>query len=86
MEGCCSGGICETINSKIILFNLDCYYLNWRNPMKTGVIVATINLFFFLMTVSNLNLFVILTYLFLFYVVSGIVVTQLMGKPEKEYK
>jgi hypothetical protein len=36
------------------------------------------------MAVSKLNIFVLIAYLFLFYVIAGIVIAKFMGKVEEE--
>jgi hypothetical protein len=88
MEKCCSGGICESLDSKkiflISFFFLDCVYLNWKSPFATGGLLAGINLFFLLLTATDMNLLVILTYIALFYVVSGVVIAQFLDKTVNE--
>lgn len=86
MEGCC-GSVCSMLNGKRF-FNydiLECDYLNWKKPALTGGILASINLFFLAILISDMSLFTILAYFFLFYVIAGIIITQFSEKSENEY-
>jgi hypothetical protein len=47
-------------------------------------VLGLVNLFFLTMVISKLNVFVLLAYFFLFYLVSSVVVAQFMTKTDKE--
>ena len=84
MESCCDAQICKSIDSITIKLILDCDLLNWTKPSITGSLLALVNALFLIMAVSKLNICVLLAYMFLFYVVSGVVIAQFMNKPEPE--
>jgi hypothetical protein len=69
----------------VIIPNLDCKYLNWRDPKVTGLIVGTVNLLFVALCFSKLSLASIACYMFLFYIIAGIILSTFMEKPKKEY-
>jgi hypothetical protein len=58
--------------------------LNWSDPKFTGLILGSINITFILLWTAEMNLFTILGYLSLFYILSGIVVGKVMTKEQPE--
>lgn len=83
MEDSC-GSMCNVLKGKINLIKSDCEWLNWKKPAVTGGILALINLFFLAMAISGMNLFTILSYFFLFYVVAGIAIAKFSEATDTE--
>jgi hypothetical protein len=72
------------LNNKIL--KIECEALNWKNPKYSFSILGIMNLYFLLTFFTDMNFITIVSYLFLFYVVSGIAVSKFIEKQEKEYK
>ena len=59
-----------------------CEILNWNDKMMTGMILSSLNLAFFIHWLSDINIFTLAAYLLLFYIIAGIVISQIMKKEE----
>jgi len=59
--------------------------MTWKNPQRSGILLVSINLTFFLYWYFGLNIVTILAYVLLFYILSGIALTKFyLTKPENE--
>jgi hypothetical protein len=77
MESCC-----RTFDGKDKL-TIECAYLNWRDPKKSGAIVLGINLLFLTMAIGHLSLFSLAAYFLLFYVIAGIIIGKTMPQEDE---
>ena len=64
------------------IINLACEILNWSDKITSGMVLSSINLAFFIHWLSDMNLFTLAAYLLLFYIIAGIVISQIMKKEE----
>ena len=57
--------------------------MSWKNPKRSGLLLASINLVFFLYWYCDLTMATIFSYVLLFYVLTGIALNKFyLAKPE----
>jgi hypothetical protein len=55
-----------------------CDVFTWKNKFTSGIILASVNLCFLTLWISEMNLFSLVCYILLFYVVAGIIITKFL--------
>jgi len=58
----------------------ECEILNWSDFKTSAMVLASINLVFFVGWIAEMNLFSIAAYLLLFYIIAGIAISKMLMK------
>ena len=82
METCCESLNCILKTNKLNF--LGCEWMNWNNKLKSGLLLASMNLFFLSMLIFDLSFLSVLAYLLMFYLLAGIVTVKVLGTPKTE--